>query len=263
MREACPEDDLHLFVNSATVAKMTDHLKPLNHEQIVGDIIRKGKLAAPFAGFKDVYESQCLPTHTNGTWASGLTVQKDGTSSEGDTTLAIKSDGTSETAKQGDIFTVGDVYQNNPIHGASTGELRQFVVDANASMDGSGEIAALTCTPGTSPRAIYSESATSTYLPYQNVYGLPTNNDTITIAGTTGEVYTINMGFHTDAFALVCVPLAVPASANWAASSTYKGFGMSVLRYLDGDTHSETIRFDVLYGLKTINPTLAVRIAGA
>jgi hypothetical protein len=58
------------------------------------------------------------------------------------------------------------------------------------------------------------------------------------------------------------VPIVIPASAFWSSQANHDGFNMSVVRYMDGDTLTETIRFDVLYGLKAINPFLACRIAG-
>jgi len=206
--------------------------------------------------------SQNVRTHTNGTAASGLTIQKDGATSEGDETLAIKSGGTTETFKEGDIFSIATVNSVNPISGEDTGSVRQFVVDADATMDGSGEVAALTCTPGTDPYKIYSASATEKYLPYQNVSAVPANDDVITVAGDTGAQYKANLAFHKDAFGLAMVPLEMPVSAAWKAQESYNGFTIRVIRDYDVTNDQEYIRFDVLFGYKTLNPLLACRIAG-
>lgn len=260
--ESCPMDNRHCVIDPQCQAKIADTYKALFHEAIVGSAVRKGSLGNKLAGF-DMYTDQNVKTHTNGTWASGLTVQKDGASSEADTTLAIKSDGTSETAKHGDIFTIATVNSVNPVSGDDTGSLRQFVVDADASMDGSGEIAALTATPGTAPHQIYSTGAGEKALPYQNVSALPANNDALVFAGTTGEQYKVNLGFHHDAFALCMVPLEMPLSVAWGASESYNGFSIRVVRDYNVSSDTEYIRFDILYGVKTINPFLACRVAGA
>lgn len=259
--QAVPLENRSCVIDPWAQANVADTLKGLFHQEMVGDAVRRARFGN-IAGF-DMYTSQNVNTHTNGTWASGLTVQKDGASSEGDTTLAIKSDGTSETVKQGDIFTIATVNSVNPISGASTGNLRQFVVDADASMDGSGDIASLQTTPGTSPYAIYSGSAGATYLPYQNVSALPANNDAISIAGTTGEEYKVNLAFHRDCLALAMVPLAMPASVTWGARDTYEGFSIRVVRDFDVVNDKEYIRFDVLFGVKILNPFMGCRIAGA
>lgn len=259
--EGCPQQDRSVVMDPWAQASMADNLKGLFQAQIVGQVIGQGSV--PQLATFTPYMSQNVQTHTNGTWASGITVQKDGASSEGDTTLAIKSDGTTNTALQGDIFTIATVNSNNPISGASTGRLRQFVVDANATMDGSGEIAALQATPGTAPHNIYSASASEDYLPYQTVVALPANNDAVTIAGTTGQTYKANLAFHKDCLGLCMVPLEIPASASWSAQESYEGYTIRVIRDYDVTNDQEYIRFDVLFGVKVLNPFLGCRIAGA
>jgi len=130
-------------------------------------------------------------------------------------------------------------------------------------MDGSGEIAALKCIPGQDGvHLIYSSSAAETDLPYQTMNDLPADNDNVTVAGTSGLVHPVSLAFHKDAFGLCMVPIEQPASVVWGARESYDGYQISVIRYLDGSTLTETIRFDVLYGIKVLNPFLACRIAG-
>jgi len=260
--EACPDDNRHCVIDPQCQAKIADTYKALFHQAIVGSAVRKGSLGNMLGGF-NMYTSNNVSTHTNGTAMSGLTIQCDGSSSEGDTTLAIKSGGSSETFKHGDIFTIAAVNAVNPISGADTGSSRQFVVDAAASMDGSGEVAALTCTPGTAPHQIYATGAGEKALPYQNVSAVPLADAVITPVGTTGEQYKTNLAFHGDAFALCMVPLAMPLSVSWGAQESYKGFTIRVVRDYTISSDTEYIRFDILYGVKTINPFLACRIAGA
>ncbi len=261
--EGCPEDNRALVIEAQAQAKLADSFKGLFLAPVVGKAIRKGKITESFAGFQ-TFMSQNVNTHTVGTWAAVGDIQKDAASSEGDTTLALKSTGAAQTANVGDIFTIAAVNSVNPISGTATGSLRQFVVDTAASMDGSGEIAALSITPGStdSVHKIYSSAADEEWVAYQTVNTLPANNAAVTVSGTSGLVHPVSLGFHKDAFSLCMVPIVIPKSAHWSAQMTHDGYTISVIRYFDGDTISETVRFDALYGIKTINPFLAVRIAG-
>lgn len=260
--EACPMDNRYCVIDPQAQARLTDHLKGLFQQAIVTKSIEKGRIIDNFAGFK-MFMSQNVNTHTNGDWATLTDVQKDGIASDRDATMLFKSAaGAVETLKHGDIFTITAVNSVNPVSGQSTGSLRQFVVDANIAMGGAGAVTP-TSTPGTTPYELNSSAAAAaTYLPYQNHDVLPQANAPVTIAGTGAQQYKCNMAFHEHAFGLVMVPIEVPASAAWKATVTHNGYTIQVLRYLNGLTYEETIRFDVLFGIKTLNPFLACRIAG-
>lgn len=260
--EGCPLDNRNCVIEAQAVAKLADTLKGLFQTSIVTNAVRKGEITSSFSGFS-MFESQNVNTHTVGTWAAVADIQKDGASSQGDTTVALKSTGAAQTANIGDIFTFATVNSVNPISGMATGSLRQFVVTEAASMDGSGEIAALKCIPGQDGvHLIYSSAAAEEWLPYQTVNDLPADNDAVTVAGTSGLVHPVSLAFHRDAFGLCMVPIEQPASVAWGARESYDGYQISVIRYLDGATLTETIRFDILYGTKVLNPFLACRIAG-
>jgi len=260
--EACPLDDRYCVIDPQAQAKLTDSLKGLFQQAIVTKSVEKGKIIDNFAGFK-MFMSQNVNTHTVGTWAAVADIQKNLIATERDATHSLKSTGAAQTYLQGDIFTIAAVNSVNPVSGQSTGSLRQFVVNTGGVMDGAGEIAALVATPGTSPYQLNSSlAAAATWLPYQNVDTLPQADAAVTVAGTTGLVHKVNMAFHKDCLGLVMVPIEIPASAAWKASVTHNGYTIQVLRFLDGLTYTETIRFDILYGLKTLNPFLGCRIAG-
>lgn len=259
--EAAPQDDRHVVVNPETQAYMADHLKGLLHAGIVGKVVTKGQIG-PMGSLSGMtpHMSQNVNSHTPGTQAGVSGAAKNGASSEGDTTLAIDGLGSANTLAHGDIFTIGSVNSVNPISGQSTGQLRQFVVDSAATAS-AGAIAALQATPGTSPYSIYSASASETYLPYQTVDALPANDAAITVAGTASTAHRVDLAFQKNAFALACVPLEVPASVSWSAQVMDDGYGIRVIRDYDVTNDREYIRFDVLFGVRTINPFLACRIA--
>lgn len=259
--EAAPPDNRCVIVDPTTTAYMTDNLKALFHQSMVEKYVEAGLLNNRFSGFK-LYESQNVQSHTHGTQAGVSGAEINGAAASGATTLTLDGLGAANTMLDGDIFTVNGTNQVNPIHGGSTGQSRQFVVNADATATG-GAIASLTCTPGTSPWGMYDSTAAETYLPYQNMSTLPANDADVTVLGTAGESNRMNLAFHKDAFALVMVPLETPASVTWKATVNYKGISIRVVRYYAGSTDQETIRFDILYAIKTINPTLACRIASA
>jgi hypothetical protein len=257
--EACPEDNRYCILDPWAQAKLADQLKGVFVSGTASKAIEKGKFG-DIAGF-DMYTSQNVQTHTCGTAAGLTTILVDGAASEGDTTVTLdQNESWAVTLTQGDIFTVADVYGVNPITGASTGRLRQHVVEAAAGTTGTE--AAVSCTPGVAPHQIYSASATEKTLPYQTVNALHADNAAVTVDGTASLAHKVNLAFHRDCLGLAMVPLAMPASVTWGAQETYKGYTIRVLRDYDVINDQEYIRFDVLYGKKVLNPFLGCRIAG-
>lgn len=255
---AVPSDERHCIVNPTAQAYTADHLKGLFHQAMVNRAITKGTFGE-LAGMQ-MHMSQNVNAHTCGTQAGVSGASVNDTVAEGDSVITLTV-GSGLTVKQGDILTIASVYGVNPITGVSTGNLRQFVV--NADKTGSGtDMADLTLTPGTAPHNMYSASATETYLPYQNMDALPAHQAAVTVAGSASLVHPVNLAFHRDAFALCMVPLEMPASVGWGTRMSYKGYNIRVIRDYDVVNDKEYIRFDVLYGLKTINPFMACRIAG-
>lgn len=259
-----PLQDRHCVISPTARAYLSDHIKGINNPGIAQKTIEDAYLG-PVAGFK-MYETQNIPNHTVGTWGGG-TVLVDDTLSEGDVSFNLDQNGTGSalTVKAGDIFTCASSYACNPISGAKLPYLRQFVMTADgtfADVGGGDYSLTNTAIPGTDPWNIYSQSATSQYLPYQNVYTLPQNNDSVAVSGTSGQIYPVNLAFHRDAMGLIMVPIDLPASMEWKAVESYDGYTIAVSRYTDGDTLTETIRLDALLGRRVLNPFMACRIAG-
>jgi hypothetical protein len=99
--------------------------------------------------------------------------------------------------------------------------------------------------------------------PFQTVSGTLTDgSNAITKIGTGGTAYRQNLLFHRNAFALAMVPLEKPAGAVDVARKTYKGLSVRVIPYYDGATDVANWRLDVLYGVKTLDNRLAVRLSG-
>jgi hypothetical protein len=158
------------------------------------------------------------------------------------------------------VFTIAGVMAVNSMSGASTGSLRQFAVRddevsaASRTSTGSGDMTALPILPTIS----YVSSG-----PYNNIDHLPTDGDAMVFMGTESTAYPQNLVFHPNAFALVTVPIEMPANV-WGARETDPDVGMSIriVKTYDITTDLEVIRMDILYGVKTIYPELAVRLWG-
>lgn len=225
-------------------------------ERIAAGAIEKAKL--PMIGGSDVWMAQNVQTHTVGahggtplirgasqstTYASSLTTD----------TMDLVTDGwtTNSGLKEGDVFTISGVYAVNPITKATLNFLRQFRIVSNVTTNVS---AASATTISISPAIITSG-------PYQNVSAAPANDTAITVIGTASTGYRQNMVFHKNAFALVTVPLKAPASAK-SSRQSYKGLSVRYVTDYDITNDREIYRFDVLYGVKCIDPRLATRISG-
>lgn len=156
--------------------------------------------------------------------------------------------------KVGDTFTIAGCYAVNPMSGESTGVLRQFVVTADAY--------SATASTVEDTVKVYIQPDMIHTGPYKTVDTIPQLLAAVTIQGNPRSQYPQNLAFHKNAFALVMVPLEMP-SGVWGATETEDGISIRVVKDYGIDADVETIRMDILYGVKTIYPELACRIMGA
>ena len=166
----------------------------------------------------------------------------------GATTLAVTT--TAGTVPRGTVFTVAGVYAINPQNRQSTGSLMQFVVTADT----------VVTTSGTLP--IY-----PAYIPsgqFATCTGTPSGTAAIVVlSGAVGAVpYAQNLAYHKDAFTLASADLLLPGGVDMAERDNFDGISMRMVRQYDINSDLFPVRFDVLYGWKTIYPELAVRITG-
>ena len=82
------------------------------------------------------------------------------------------------------------------------------------------------------------------------------------VVGTSGGSYVNNMAFHSNAFALCMVPLAMPDGTSFKAQQSEDNISIRVIKDYDIANDTDIIRLDLLYGVKTIYPELAVRVLG-
>lgn len=207
----------------------------------------------------DTYMSQNVKAHTPGTW--GTTPLVNGASqsvtylSSKDTdtqTINVKGLTTSTgTVVQGDVFTIAGVFAVNWVTGDTQPFLRQFVVKAAATADGSGN-ATLTISP-----------PIITSGPYMTCSAVPADAAAITVVGASTASYPQNLVFHPDAITLAVVPMIKPRGAVFCESRSYKGITLRLIEGFDMITGLSQWRFDCLFGLKATQPHLAARLSGA
>lgn len=72
----------------------------------------------------------------------------------------------------------------------------------------------------------------------------------------------VNIAFHRNALALVTRQLELPMGAANAYIASYKGFGIRVVIGYDQAKKKDVVSLDCLYGVKALDPSLAVLIKG-
>ena len=256
--EAAPSEGRVAILNPAAHWSLADGLKGTFAPNVAKDIITKGYLGT--IGNLSLYMDQNVQRHTTGAFTSDATPLISGNVVTGATTFPTDGwNGTSNTVLKGDIFTVAGVYGVNPMSGSSTGILKRWVCRTNTTSVG-GAMATLPI----SPTLAY--AATD---PYTNCFrtsgatNIMVDNDVMTFVGAESTAYPQNLVFHPNAFALVTVPLEMPANV-WGARETDTDVGISirVIKQYDITTDLEIIRLDILYGVKTLYPELACRLIG-
>jgi hypothetical protein len=258
-RLAIPQGDRSAILSPADYWAMVGSQTALYMQGVAKEAYREGGLGM-IAGV-DTYMSQNAPVHTTGartgtdlvditgqtyvlghTWAS---------SKDSDYVMFHIDGAASDTAgywKQGDTFTISDIYEVNPVSKESTGVLKKFVIKEDAtSASSEGDVKIW-------PPVILSGAQKTAHLSTGTL-----EDNTVTYQGTASTNFQQNLFFHKNAFGLVMVPMVSPPGAVEVARRSYKGISVRVIPYYDGTNDVANYRLDILYGVKTIDPRLAVR----
>lgn len=232
-----------------------------NNQSVLGDQYKTGILKTG-AGM-DIAMSQNVPSHTVGALGGTPAVNgaNQGLINAGATdnpfaaTTSLVTNGwtaaVAQRLNQGDTFTIPNVFSVNPETKASTGVLQSFLVTANASSDGAGNLTAII-----SP-AIIAGGA------YQNVTARPASGALMTItSGAANTTYTQNIIWHKDAFTFVSPKQELPGGMDMAYQASLADEGGISLRFVRGWdlTNNRFIsRFDILWGGAVTLPNFGVR----
>lgn len=257
-KAAIPQDDRYAVLSPADHWAMLGSQTALFIQDAAKGAYRQGSLG--MIGGIDTYMSQNAPTHTAGSRTTSDLVNQ--TIIDGTHTWALYKDstyvsmgvdgmnGATDTVKKGDVFTVSDVMEIDPVSKESLGFLKQFVVMEDATASGNA-IAAMKFWPP----MILSGAHKTAHLSA----GTDIDNNTIVWHGTASTAFTQNLFFHKNAFALTMVPMVSPPGAIDVGRRSYKGYSVRVIPYYDGTNDDSNWRLDVLYGVDAIDTRLAVR----
>jgi hypothetical protein len=225
-------------------------------QETAKNALQRAKL--PTIGDVDPYGSSNVATHTVGAFAgtplvNGASQVSTYANVKDTNTQTLNTDGwtaTTSVINAGDVFTIAGVYEVNPVTRATLPFLKQFTVVSQVTANGSGQ-KALTISP-----AIIVSGA------FQNASAAPADNAAITVLGTASTGYRQNLAFHKNAFGLAMAPMEKPPGAVQVSRQSYKGIHVRVIPFYDGTNDVSKWRLDVLYGVKTLDPRLAVRMSG-
>lgn len=256
---AAPRDSRrHMILTPAAQAATVDALKGLfQSSERISDQYESGLMGQGLGW--NFWMSQNAPTHTVGPLGgaplvNGASQGNAGMNNSYAASLNLVTDGwtaaVANRLKAGDVFTIANVFAVNPETKQSTGSLMQFVVSSDVSSDIAGN-ATITITP-----CPISGGA------YQNVTALPADNAALTILGVANTNSPVNIGFHKDAFTLVCPELDLPNGTDMASRSTYDGISLRFIRDFDTINNRRICRFDLLWGAVAQRPEWACRVQG-
>lgn len=220
------ESMLHFQIGSNEQMAYQNAMTVLQNPQASG--LRDGSIGRLY-GF-DVFANQNAPSYTGSALTDGVGALTAATA-VGDATIAIGSIDSAGTVKKGDLITI-------------TGDPQQYVVQADATAS-AGAIAALSIFPKI--KQVNNSGAVVT----------------ISSIGSAGAAKTQNLAFHTNAFCLATAPLSDLGNQLGARIATISdpitGLSLRSRLFYVGDSSVVKVALDVLYGVQTLDPNLAVR----
>ena len=232
------------------------------------DALTRAKL--PMLGNIDWYSTQNAATVTTGTRDGNALVDgasqnvtyasvKDGNWVQ---TLSIDNVGNAKTVTAGEVFTIDSVFAVNPLTKAVLPYLQQFTVIT-------GGTSVATATGDNQNLDIVISPPIITSGAYQTVSAVPADNAAIQWMGSDTETdtdattYSFGTVFRPEALALVSAKLIMPYSGE-ADFATDPDTGLTVRywRTSDGTNDTHLHRFDVVYGVKNVDPRRGARLSG-
>jgi hypothetical protein len=252
-----PDGDRYAVLDPTNYNALVGSQTALYIEKAATEAYRKGRLGE-INGW-DTYKSRNIPTLTTGTRITSDLVDLpivDGTftwaNSKDSTYITIHIDstnGAADTIKAGEVFTISDVFDVNPVTKVTLPHLKMFTVMEDATMSSNeGDLKIW-------PPIILSGAQKTCHLST----GTDINDNTVIWYGTASTGFGQNLFFHKNAFALTMVPMVKPPGAVDVGRRSYKGISVRVIPYYDGTNDDSNWRLDVLYGVDTIDPRLGVR----
>ena len=246
-----PDDERYLQIDSVTMASIVNGNKALfapNND--VSKAFREGYYGR--FGQADWYENERT---WSATYISDVTGTTDAASLVTDGGNSVDMHTTVVSPNVGQTFTIAGVYACHPETKQAFAHLQQFVITATSA---SG---ACTVSPtiylGLSDttkakRNVCKSDGTALAL-------TDFNSQTLTFGGSASGVYRQNLMYHKNAFAFVTAELPLMRGGDCTRMTKD---GISIRVWSDSDIRNDEMlmRFDILYGGKTLRPEWACRI---
>jgi hypothetical protein len=212
--------------------------------------LQRNQIGSPIGALTNYRSNNLVISHTGG--AGGGTPLIDGASQTGASLNTKGWPNSTAVLKAGDIITIADVNAVHDVSKVSYGRVKQFVVTADVTSDGSGD-AVVAISP-----SITTSGA------FQTVDAGPADAAAITIASGTGaNAHAANLAFSTQTFGLAVVPLVKPRGATYCVRMTSKqGLSIRIINDYDVTNDKDRMRMDILFGVKTLYPETGVRVFG-
>lgn len=171
-------------------------------------------------------EMQGVPSHTKGTASTG-TLAVNGATAAGATTIALDAGSVNGTLVAGDTFVIA-------------GQTQRYAVTATATASGNA-FASVSFTPP--------------------LVAAAADNAVVTVSL---DDHTANLAFHRNAFALAMAPLddTVPGGEAFTAIDPNSGLAIRASIQWNISTKKTLVSLDALWGVKTLDPNMAVRARG-
>lgn len=151
----------------------------------------------------------------------------------------------------GDIITFAGVNGVNRVTKSSYGQLRQFVLTANAAIGATSLSIYPALTPAVGGQAVQ----------YQTVDASPANSANINVVTLSGVVYRKNIVFAPEAITMATADLEMPRGVDEVARETFDGLSIRMLTDYIVQTDQLATRLDILYGYKYVRPEWVVAVA--
>lgn len=245
--QSVPQKKRKIIIDTAAQVTLADALSKstgVNNPDMIKDFMKSMYLGG--LAEMDFYVSQNLPRLTVG--VPGGTPRVNGANQTGTSLVIDGMTATTGTYKKGDIITIADVNDVNPVNHNDLNYVKKFVITEDATADGSGN-ATLSISP-----AIITSGA------YQTCTASPANDALIT--QVTSSNCMNNLAFYPDAFTYVTVPIKLPDMEGVGKTVSAEGLTCTVTKGWDIDNYEMVYRIDILYGKKTMLADQACRLLG-
>lgn len=224
------ESMMHFMVDSVMQAGLLGNTSfaTWNANGQAGQNVQNTGLLGRRYGF-GFFGNQNVGSHTKGTASTGTLAVNGASFAVGDTTINLDAVSVTGTLVPGDTFVIA-------------GSTQRYAV-TNTTTASSNAFAGVTFTPP--------------------LVAAPADDAVVTVSL---DNHTMNLAFHRNAFALVLAPLPDMGNELGAKISSVTdpitGLSLRSRVYYDGNNSAVHVALDVLYGVKTLDPNLAVRARG-